>query len=145
MIKHKKQQIILSNSDSGFTIIESLVAIVVVSILLSAIAPVLVMSTAIRVQARRIELSTQAARTFIDGVRSGSITKPLTVQLSTPTTASPRNISTRPQDYLLDTTKMPALTSSSATDLYCYKQDGKIGTPSGTTSDTDCSNNQFYI
>jgi type II secretory pathway pseudopilin PulG len=35
------------------------------------IAPVLVLSVATRVQARRVELGTQAARTYIDGVRSG--------------------------------------------------------------------------
>jgi prepilin-type N-terminal cleavage/methylation domain-containing protein len=148
MITSKQQQTIPPHSNSGFTIVESLVAIVVVAILMAAIAPVLVMSTSIRVQARRVELSTQAVKTFIDGVRNGSITKPPTVvggELSSPTTTSPRNISTTPNDYLINTTEMPALSSSSATDLYCYKQDGKIGTPSGTTSNTNCSNNQFYI
>ncbi len=40
------------------------------------IAPVIVLSVATRVQARRVELGTQAARTYIDGVRSGKITLP---------------------------------------------------------------------
>ncbi|MBW4488216.1 MAG: hormogonium polysaccharide secretion pseudopilin HpsB [Trichocoleus desertorum ATA4-8-CV12] len=64
------------SSQSGFTILESLIAIVVVAILLSAIAPVIVLSVATRVQARRVELGTQAARAYIDGLRSGSITPP---------------------------------------------------------------------
>jgi prepilin-type N-terminal cleavage/methylation domain-containing protein len=64
------------SSQSGFTILESLIAIVVVAILLSAIAPVIVLSVATRVQARRVELGTQAARAYIDGLRSGSIAPP---------------------------------------------------------------------
>lgn len=66
----------LNSSESGFTLIESLLAIIVVAILLSAVAPVIVLSTATRVQARRVELGTQAARTYIDGIRSGRITPP---------------------------------------------------------------------
>jgi prepilin-type N-terminal cleavage/methylation domain-containing protein len=64
------------SSEAGFTIIESLMAIVVVSILMTAIAPVLSLSVATRVQARRIELASQAARTYMDGVRAGSIPIP---------------------------------------------------------------------
>lgn len=62
--------------DTGFTIIESLIAIIVVAILLTAIAPVIVISTASRVHSRRVELATQAAKTYIDGVTSGSIESP---------------------------------------------------------------------
>ena len=51
-------------------------AIVVVAILMAAISPVIVLSVATRVQARRVELATQAARTYIDGVRSGAIPQP---------------------------------------------------------------------
>jgi type II secretory pathway pseudopilin PulG len=48
-------------------------AVVVVSILLTAILPMIILSTATRVQARRVDLATQAARGYIDGVRSGVI------------------------------------------------------------------------
>ena len=48
-------------------------AVVVVSILLTAILPMIVMTTATRVQSRRVDLATQAARSYIDGVRSGVI------------------------------------------------------------------------
>ena len=63
------------SNQSGFTIIESLVAIIVVGILMTAIAPTIVLSVATRVQARRVELATDAAQSYIDGVRAG-ITEP---------------------------------------------------------------------
>lgn len=66
----------LRSNQGGFTIIESLVAIIVVSILLAAIAPVIVLSVATRVQSRRVELASQAARGYIDGVRTQAITAP---------------------------------------------------------------------
>ena len=75
LILLKKQQNPPSNQ-SGFTIIESLVAVLVVSILLTAIAPVIVLSVATRVQARRVELASEAAKSYIDGVRSGIIAPP---------------------------------------------------------------------
>ncbi|MDJ1168084.1 hormogonium polysaccharide secretion pseudopilin HpsB [Roseofilum sp. BLCC_M154] len=64
--------------ESGFTLIESLVAVVILTIMLVGIAPVIVLATATRIQARRVELATQAARFYIDGVRAGSIDPPHT-------------------------------------------------------------------
>ncbi|MBD2204056.1 type II secretion system protein [Calothrix sp. FACHB-1219] len=75
-MKHKQQLKIPCPSESGFTIIESLIAMLVVTVLLTAIAPVIVLATASRVQARRIELGTLAARSYIDGVRTGAIPIP---------------------------------------------------------------------
>lgn len=74
MITHKQKQIF--SSQSGFTIIESLMAILVVGILMTAIAPVIVLSVGNRVQARRVELATQAARSYVDGVRSKATEAP---------------------------------------------------------------------
>lgn len=92
MIKYKQQ--IHPSGDSGFTIIESLVAMLLVTILLTAITPVIVISTATRVQSRRAELATQAAKTFIDGIRTGVITPPsATITLTVPTSDAPRRIS----------------------------------------------------
>ncbi len=65
-----------SSGQSGFTLLESLIAIVVVAILLSSIAPLLALTTAARIQARRVDLATQSARTYIDGVRSKAIAVP---------------------------------------------------------------------
>ncbi|MBD1882295.1 MULTISPECIES: type II secretion system GspH family protein [unclassified Coleofasciculus] len=73
MIKPKQQQPISQSSQGGFTIIESLLAIIVVTILMVGLAPVIVLSVATRVQAKRVERGTEAARAYIDGIRSGAI------------------------------------------------------------------------
>ncbi|MFM7888507.1 MAG: prepilin-type N-terminal cleavage/methylation domain-containing protein [Pseudanabaena sp.] len=63
----------LLSNQSGFSLLEALMAIVVVSILMTAILPMIILTTATRVQSRRVDLATQAARSYIDGVRSGVI------------------------------------------------------------------------
>lgn len=63
-------------SESGYTILESLVAMIVVAVMMSAVAPIIVFSVGTRVQARRTELAAQAARSYIDGVRAGTIPDP---------------------------------------------------------------------
>jgi len=73
MTKRQQQQNLSQSRDGGYTIIESLVAMIVVSVLMVAIAPVMAFSVATRVQARRVELATQAARTYIDALRTGAI------------------------------------------------------------------------
>ncbi|WP_392531761.1 hormogonium polysaccharide secretion pseudopilin HpsB [Nostoc sp. C117] len=119
-------------NESGFTIIESLVAILVVAVLLVAIAPVLVISTATRVQARRVELATGAAKAFIDGINSKIVSDPtITVTL----TADPtRKVSTSTSDYLMSSVAAP----TAATTLYCFNKNGSLANP-GCTSDL------FYI
>lgn len=76
MFKRQLQQLHSQKNQAGFTIIESLVAVIVLGILMTAIAPTIVLSTATRVQSRRIELATLAARGYIDGVSSGNIPAP---------------------------------------------------------------------
>lgn len=73
-----RRKIIISRTrqDGGFTIVESLLAIIIVGILLVGIAPVIVLSVATRIQARRVESATQAARTYIEGTRATSIQAP---------------------------------------------------------------------
>jgi len=73
MTKRQQQQNLSQSRDGGYTIIESLVAMIVVSVLMIAIAPVMAFSVATRVQARRVELATQAARTYIGALRTGAI------------------------------------------------------------------------
>jgi len=73
MSKQRQQQNLPQSRDSGYTIIESLVAMIVVSVLMIAIAPVMAFSVATRVQARRVELASQAARTYIDALRTGAL------------------------------------------------------------------------
>ena len=74
MTKQKQHQNLSQSRDGGYTIIESLVAMIVVSVLMIAIAPVMAFSVATRVQARRVELATQAARTYIDALRPRTAT-----------------------------------------------------------------------
>uniref|UniRef100_A0ACD5GZB7 Prepilin-type N-terminal cleavage/methylation domain-containing protein n=1 Tax=Desertifilum tharense IPPAS B-1220 TaxID=1781255 RepID=A0ACD5GZB7_9CYAN len=59
MTTHKHQSISSSASDSGFTLLESLMAIVILTIMLVGVAPFIVLATATRVQARRVEMATQ--------------------------------------------------------------------------------------
>ena len=73
MNKQRQQQNLLQSQDGGYTIIESLVAMIVVSVLMIAIAPVMAFSVGTRVQARRTELATQAARAYIDALRTGAL------------------------------------------------------------------------
>jgi len=72
----KQKQHSPQSSQAGFTIIESLMAIIVVSVLMVAIGPVVVMSVAVRVQARRVERASEAAKTYIDSVNSGKTPAP---------------------------------------------------------------------
>jgi prepilin-type N-terminal cleavage/methylation domain-containing protein len=154
MVQLTQQQKHNISKDAGFTIIESLVAMIVASILMLAIAPVLILSTASRVQSRRVELGSQAARSFIDAIRSGRVaiqstaTTPIqyisTVGTTSASTASAsRSITnnTSISDYLIISTNMS--TPTSATGLYCVQSDGIILPP-------DCSSdpnqkNLFYI
>jgi prepilin-type N-terminal cleavage/methylation domain-containing protein len=124
MNPHQLKQSSAQSNESGFTIIESLVAILVVAVLLVAIAPVLVMSTATRVQARRVELATGAAKAFIDAIKSKTISE---AQVSNATSLGSENAPT-------------VITS-----LYCFHNDGKITLPSDCTSYKTTSPVQFYI
>lgn len=123
MINYKKLQASLSKQ-SGFTIIESLVAVIVVAILMTAISPVIVLSVATRVQARRIELATDAATAYIDGIKSKKIDPP-----SSPITGGNKSI----KDYnppvvgtltcRTNSASYPYCTRP-ATNLYCVDGDG---------------------
>lgn len=67
LVKH------LLSRQAGFSLLEAIMAVLVVSILMAAILSMSVLITASRVQARRVDLATQAARSYVDGVRSGVI------------------------------------------------------------------------
>lgn len=83
MFKRQLKKIYSQDNQDGFTIIESLVAVIVLGILMTAIAPTIVLSTATRVQSRRVELATLAAGAYIDGVTSGNIPAPPISQTTT--------------------------------------------------------------
>ncbi len=139
MNPHQLQELSAESNESGFTIIESLVAILVVSILMVAIAPVLVISTATRVQARRVELATEAAKAFIDAIKSKTISDP---QLTTDFTLDPataddrRTVSTSSSDYLISSAPVP--TPATKNTLYCFNKNGSVANPA-------CTSDLFYI
>lgn len=111
------------SKQNGFTIIESLMAIVVVSILLMAIAPVLALSVANRVQARRVELASQAARSYIDAVRTQQISAPTLG--TTSVTASPAPTPSGSLNCLANSyCTSSGTTSTTPTSLYCIDGDG---------------------
>ena len=149
MFKLKQIKKIPTNNQAGFTIIESLMAIIVISILMVGIAPVLALSVANRVQARRVELGAIAAKSYLDGVRTGSVGPPpintTTVTLDTipapgsslPTcdntkeniVRTPTNIADDPRDiYYCNTT------TGATFYLYCVN---------GTPNDNECTNDNF--
>ena len=128
MTKQKQHQNLSQSRDGGYTIIESLVAMIVVSVLMIAIAPVMAFSVATRVQARRTELATQAAKTYIDGLRSESI------KFNDPKIKgfpAKSLIATKPEELANE----PAPGSKDA--LYCLDMDGGDCDPS--------SNKDFYV
>ncbi|NMG10490.1 hormogonium polysaccharide secretion pseudopilin HpsB [Brasilonema sp. UFV-L1] len=133
MIHHKQQA--FPSSQSGFTIIESLVAVVVVGILLVAIAPVIIFSVATRMQAKRVELATDAAQIYIDGVRSGNIPPPPIITKSTGDITEPPSPDAPSGTLTCPTTGSGLCSISSAAkafQLYCV--DGDTG---------GCPNNNF--
>ncbi len=102
MLKSQLQKIYSKHNQDGFTIIESLVAVIVLAVLMTAIAPTIVISTATRVQSRRVELATQAARAYIDGVNSGNIPAPpisATNNVKTPKTSLSCNDPSKDKGY----------------------------------------------
>ena len=66
----------LCSPEAGYTIIEGLVAMIMVAALMSAVAPIIAYSVGTRVQARKVELAAQAARSYIDAVRLGKLDPP---------------------------------------------------------------------
>lgn len=81
--------------EGGYTIVESIIAMVVVGVLMTMVAPMIVFSTATRIQARRVELATQAARAYIDWVRVDPATRApsKTVDLAAGVTNFPDTVS----------------------------------------------------
>ena len=137
-----------SPSQEGYTILEGLMAVIVVSVMLLAIGPVIAFSVGTRVQAKRVELATQAGKSYIDKVKSGQIkidhpnrTLPFKTDTSSWLTTSPpanASLSCAPDtptatDPNPDKILIPCTTPSG---LYCMDFDGG-GCESGTPSVTD--------
>jgi prepilin-type N-terminal cleavage/methylation domain-containing protein len=125
---------LLQSNQSGFTIIESLMAMVVVTVLLVGITPVIISSVATRVQSRRIDLGTQAARSYIDGVRSGAIAAPpinrTTTTLNSVATPIPNGTLTCSANAYCS-----APTATTSSNLYCIDGDGDGACTTGSLKD----------
>jgi type II secretory pathway pseudopilin PulG len=128
MTKRQQQQNLSQSREGGYTIIESLVAMIVVSVLMIAIAPVMAFSVAIRVQARRVELASQAATGYINALRVGAIKFPPNPQ--TPTSRFPAEDTSSAAD------EPPAPTDP--IDLHCVDLDETVGC-------SNKSNKDFFV
>ena len=71
-MKNNQQPI---NPEAGYTILEAIIAILIVTVLMSVVAPVIGFSVGTRVSAKRIELASQAARSYLDWVKIDSETR----------------------------------------------------------------------
>lgn len=125
MSKQKPHPNLSQRRDAGYTIIESLVAMIVVSVLMIAIAPVMAFSVATRVQARRTELATQAARAYIDALRTGALR---------PTGSTPASPPGFPE---FNAAANPPAPNGNLNNLYCYDLD--------ETPDCVNSKKDFYV
>ncbi|MBD2500874.1 hormogonium polysaccharide secretion pseudopilin HpsB [Anabaena azotica] len=121
MKTHKLAKLFTQSNESGFSIVESLVAIIIASILLTAIAPVLVISAATRVQARRTELAAQAARTYVDGLQTGTISP---IPASTTTSIHQFDVPTTGSLTCSTNNAYCAVPATPANSLYCIDGSG---------------------
>jgi type II secretory pathway pseudopilin PulG len=76
-IKFLKFQNPPPTSESGYTILEGIMAILMVTVMLTLVGPVIAFSVGTRVQAKRIELASQAAKAYVDSLRAGSLPPPV--------------------------------------------------------------------
>lgn len=106
------------SAEAGFTILESLAAIVIVTLLMVGITPVLGIAVATRVQARRVELGSQAARSYVDRLRSGAIDHP-----TVSTTVLPKDAAV-PASGTLSCDGSDRQYCTVPTDVYCVDGDG---------------------
>ncbi|MFN5397019.1 MAG: prepilin-type N-terminal cleavage/methylation domain-containing protein, partial [Pseudanabaena sp.] len=125
---------------SGFTLLESLVAVAVVSILIVAIAPMVALSTSARVNARRIDQATQAARSYVDAVRGGVID----------TTSFPasliKNIPNAQNQYTFESVSAPTNSTSLTANSSCQAvTNAVLGSTTVLGSCVDTNGNGFSV
>lgn len=135
-IKFLKCQNPPPTSESGYTILEGIMAILMVTVMLTLVGPVIAFSVGTRVQAKRIELASQAAKTYVDSLRAGSLPPPVD---NTPDTTAlkkrPAPNSGQADGGVLDCdpkTNVPGFCNQTKT-LYCVSFDGN----NTCTADTD--------
>lgn len=128
ILQQKFLKKIQSSPEEGYTILEAIIAIFVVTFLLSAMGPVVAFSVGTRVQAKRVELATQAARSYIDAVKAD------------PTNPVKANPPREPKTTLtLSTTPVNEVNVPAGADpeqeLYCVNFDEEAGCQVGSLVD----------
>lgn len=137
-IKFLKFQNPPPTSESGYTILEGIMAILMVTVMLTLVGPVIAFSVGTRVQAKRIELASQAAKTYVDSLRAGSLPPPVDNNL-TDTTAlklRPAPNSGQADGGVLDCDDKSGFCKNNnapSNTLYCVSFDGN----NTCTADTD--------
>lgn len=145
MFKLKPIKKIPPNNQAGFTIIESLMAIIVISILMVGIAPVLALSVANRVQARRVELGAIAAKSYLDGIRTGSIAPPPVNTATLDQIAAPTSTLSTCDNTTENITRDPEVANDPKDIYYCNTTAGAthyLYCVDGT-ADGSCTNDNF--
>ena len=113
-----------SPSQEGYTILEGLMAVIVVSVMLLAIGPVIAFSVGTRVQAKRVELATQAGKSYIDWVKAASDPNAIKERApkQTATTTAPAT-----GDLTSDCTSKDGYCTTTDKKLYCVNLDETAG------------------
>ena len=124
MIPNKDKTGFTPSSESGYTILEGLMAVIVVSVMLLAIGPVIAFSVGTRVQAKRVELATQAGKSYIDWVKAApdanAIKERAPKQIATTTAPATGDLTS-------DCTSKDGYCTTTDKKLYCVNLDEKAG------------------
>ena len=132
MIYRKLHKLICQSTQAGYTLVESMVAMVLVGILAASISPIFGFWIASRVQARRAELAGMAARTYIDGVRSDVIDDP-DFYTTNPNSVSEVDVGELQCDESNNYCTKPTLTNQGA--FFCINNDDQPGCQSSSVLD----------
>ena len=132
MIYRKLHKLICQSTQAGYTLVESMVGMVLVGILATSILPIFGFSIASRVQARRAELAGMAARTYIDGVRSDVIDDP-DFYTTNPNSVSEVDVGELQCDESNNYCTKPTLTNQGA--FFCINNDDQPGCQSSSVLD----------
>lgn len=118
-----------NTSESGYTILEGIMAMIVVAVLMSAVAPLIAFAVGTRVQARRLELATQAANSYINWVKNN------------PTNRTPAILTNDSANVTVDTLNCAdsgeycAMTPSIGGQFYCVNGDNVAGCQDDSLTD----------
>ena len=126
------------SSESGYSLIESLIAIIVVSVLMVSVAPMIALSVGTRAQAKRLELASQAGKAYVDFLRANSTSEVVTGS-NPPETYAEKNAPSNTNatqaptqgDFVADVEGYVDNTNT----LYCINFDENVGCQSNSLVD----------